>query len=122
MRRHIFHRKIVSKKKIFKRPNGKCNEREDSHSCVVGALRQQSTPRDDSRNPRTKGIDGGDEGQQQRERAEDIHYIFSVERRLGLGLVVEFKSELKLALKIDIKTVKYLDLLSAFTIPAGHVI
>jgi hypothetical protein len=45
-----------------------------------------------------------------------------VERRLGSRLVVEFKSELKLGLKIDIKTVKYLDLVSALTIPAGHII
>ena len=122
MRRDIFHRKIVSKKEVFERANSQGDESEDRHARVLCALRQKSTPRDDSRNSRTKCIDGGEECQQQRERTEDIHYIFSVERRLGLGLGVEFKLELKLALKIDIKTVKYLDLLSAFTIPAGHII
>jgi hypothetical protein len=39
-----------------------------------------------------------------------------------LRLVVEFKLELKLVLKIDIKTDKYLDLVSAFSVPAGHII
>jgi hypothetical protein len=36
--------------------------------------------------------------------------------------VVEFKSELKLGLKIDIKTDKYLDLVSAFSVHTGHII
>ena len=35
---------------------------------------------------------------------------------------MEFKLELKLGLKIDIKTVKYIDLVSAFSVPAGHII
>ena len=122
MRRHVFHRKIVGEKEIFERPNGEGDEREDRHPRVLRALRQQSAARDDSRNPRTKRIDGGDECEQQRKGAEDIHYIFSVERRPGLRLVVEFKSKLKLGLKIDIKTDKYLDLASAFSVPAGYII
>ena len=41
---------------------------------------------------------------------------------MGWRLVWEFKSELKLALKMDIKTVKYLDLVSALAVPARHII
>jgi hypothetical protein len=122
VRRHVFHRKIVGKKEIFERPNGQGDEREDGHARVVRTLRQQSAARDDSDDSRAESIHGCEECQQQRERAEDIHYIFSMERRLGLRLSVEFKLELNLGLKIDIKTDNYLDLVSAFSVPAGRII